>query len=160
MTNRSTSLLYLGITLFTLYILQYALGLKWEWLYQLQLDESYKRWSGLFISIFIVFQWILTIVRVSKKLRVHVLKFTTLHKWIGVISPIFFYFHALEFGYGYLALLSYIFFINMLLGTINLDVIKSQKNWIFQSWMITHVAFSIVITFLMIFHVGVVFYYK
>ncbi len=160
MTNRSTSLLYLGITLFTLYILQYALGLKWEWLYQLQLDESYKRWSGLFVSIFIVFQWILTIVRVSKKLRVHTLKFTTLHKWIGVISPLFFYFHALEFGYGYLALLSYIFFANMLLGTVNLDIIKSQKNWIFQSWMITHVAFSIVITFLMIFHVGVVFYYK
>ncbi len=160
MTNRSSSLLYIGISLFVLYILQYALGLKWNWLYELQLNEDYKRWSGLFVSVFIAFQWVLTIVRISKKLRIHSQKFTKLHKWIGVISPIFFYLHALEFGYGYLALLSYVFFINMILGTVNLDIIKSQKNWIFQSWMITHVAFSIVITFLMMFHVGVVFYYK
>ena len=160
MTNRTQSLLYTGILLFILYILQYALDLKWEWLYTLQLNESYKRWSGLLITILIAFQWVLTVVRVSKKLRIHSLKHTQLHKWIGVISPIFFYLHALEFGYGYLALLSYIFFTNMILGTINLDVIKSQKNWIFQSWMITHVALSIVITFITMFHIGMVFYYE
>ena len=160
MANRTQSLLYTGILLFILYILQYALDLKWEWLYTLQLSESYKRWSGLLITILIAFQWVLTVVRVSKKLRIHSLKYTQLHKWIGVISPIFFYLHALEFGYGYLALLSYIFFTNMILGTINLDVIKSQRNWIFQSWMITHVALSIVITFITMFHIGVVFYYE
>ena len=160
MANRTQSLLYTGILLFILYILQYALDLKWEWLYTVQLSESYKRWSGLLITILIAFQWVLTVVRVSKKLRIHSLKYTQLHKWIGVISPIFFYLHALEFGYGYLALLSYIFFTNMILGTINLDVIKSQKNWIFQSWMITHVALSIVITFITMFHIGMVFYYE
>ncbi|WP_344927534.1 hypothetical protein [Aquimarina addita] len=158
--KKSYSFLCIGLGLFTAYILQYILDLKWQWLYNLQLDEEYKRWSGVFVGIFILFQWILTLTRVSKKLRKHTMLFTRLHKWIGIISPLFFYIHAMEFGYGYLALLSYIFFINMILGTINLDILKSKKEWVFQSWMITHVALSIVITFLAIFHIGIVFYYK
>ncbi len=150
----------IGFTTLILYILQYVLNLKWQWLYDLQLDEDYKRWSGVVVGIFILFQWILTLTRIIKKWRKHAIKFTTWHKWIGIISPVLFYFHAMEFGYGYLALLSYIFFANMVLGTVNLDIIKSQKNWIFQSWMITHVALSIVITFIVVFHIGVVFYYE
>ncbi len=150
----------IGFITLILYILQYTLNLKWQWLYDLQLDEDYKRWSGVVVGVFILFQWILTVTRVFKKLKKYAMQFTTWHKWIGVISPLFFYAHAMEFGYGYLALLSYIFFINMILGTINLDILKSQKNWIFQSWMITHVALSIVITFIVVFHIGVVFYYE
>ncbi len=160
MINRSYNLVYIGGTLFLLYILQYLFDLKWEWLHHIQLNENYKRWSGVLIALFILFQWVLTVTRVSKKLIIHSQKYARLHKWAGALSPILFYIHALEFGYGYLALLSYIFFANMILGTINLDIIKSQKNWIFQSWMIIHVVFSIVITFLMFFHIGVVFYYE
>ena len=158
--KKSYSFLFLGSCLFLLYILQYLLDLKWQWLYNLQLDEGYKRWSGVFIGTFLLFQWILTMTRIIKKWRKHSIRFTKLHKWIGVISPVFFYIHALEFGYGYLCLLSYIFFINMILGTFNLDNIKSQKEWIFKSWMISHVVLSIVITSLAIFHIGVVFYYE
>ncbi|MGY3794214.1 hypothetical protein [uncultured Aquimarina sp.] len=158
--KKSYSFVLIGFVLFALYILQFALDIKWQWLYELQLNERYKRWSGVFVGAFIVFQWILTLTRTSKKLMKHSIRFSLLHKWIGVLSPIFFYIHALEFGYGYLALLSYIFFINMILGTINLDIIKSQKEWIFKSWMVTHVLLSVVITFLVVFHVGVVFYYE
>jgi len=158
--KKSYSFLFLGSCLFLLYILQYLLDLKWRWLYNLQLDEEYKRWSGVFVGVFLLFQWILTMTRVIKKWRRHSIRFTVLHKWVGVISPIFFYIHALEFGYGYLALLSYVFFINMILGTFNLDILKSQKEWVFKSWMISHVVLSIVITCLAIFHIGVVFYYE
>jgi len=56
--------------------------------------------------------------------------------------------------------LDYLFFANMLLGVVNLDVIKSKKDWVFQTWMIAHVTFSVVITFIAVFHIGVVFYYK
>ncbi|AXT55905.1 hypothetical protein D1815_09130 [Aquimarina sp. AD1] len=158
--KKSYSFLFIGFSLLVLYLLQFFLDLKWQWLYELQLNEEYKRWSGVFIGIFILFQWILSVTRISKKLRKHTVRFTILHKWIGVLSPIFFYIHALEFGYGYLALLSYIFFINMVLGTVNLDIIKSKKEWIFQSWMIVHVLLSVVISFLVVFHIGVVFYYE
>ncbi|MBW1297661.1 hypothetical protein [Aquimarina litoralis] len=158
--KKSFSFLLIGFVLFVLYILQFTLDIKWQWLYDLQLDERYKRWSGVFVGAFIAFQWILTLTRTSKKMMKHSIRFALLHKWIGVLSPIFFYIHALEFGYGYLALLSYIFFINMILGTVNLDIIKSQKEWIFKSWMVTHVLLSVVITFLVVFHIGVVFYYE
>ena len=155
------TVLNIGILLFTLYIIQYFLPVKWEWLYQLQEhNQLYKRWSGLAVFLLIVFQWVLTLTRVVKSLRKYSIKLTLWHKWIGAFSPILFYVHVMEFGYEYLALLSYLFFANMLLGVINLDTIKSKKNWVFQSWMITHVTFSVVITFLTVFHVGVVFYYK
>lgn len=156
----NNKLLIIGVILFLLYILQYTLELRWQWLYNIQIEEGYKRWSGLLLGLFILWQWVLTIVRISKKIRHYSNKFTKIHKYLGVFSPVLFYFHAMEFGYGYLALLSYIFFVNMILGTINLDIIKSTKDWIFRWWMIAHVAFSVMITFISIFHIGVVFYYK
>ncbi|UZO81067.1 hypothetical protein NBT05_00995 [Aquimarina sp. ERC-38] len=153
-------LVIVGLSLFILYILQFAFDISWPWLLEMQADQSYKRWSGVVVGIFILFQWLLTLVRVTKKLRKYNLNFTRWHQWIGAISPVLFYFHALQIGYGYLGLLSYVFFTNMVLGLVNLDVIKSQKNWVFQSWMITHVSLSVVVTFLLFFHIGVVFYYK
>lgn len=151
----------IGILLFVLYIIQYFLPVKWEWLYNLQeYNQMYKRWSGLVVFMLIAFQWVLTICRVWKRFRIYAEKLAKWHKWIGAFSPILFYVHVMEFGYGYLALLSYLFFANMLLGVVNLDIIKSKKNWIFQSWMVTHVAFSVIITFVAIFHIGVVFYYE
>ncbi len=82
------------------------------------------------------------------------------HKWVGAFSPLVFYMHSIGMGYGYLALLAYIFLANTLLGYINLDVIKNDNELLFKGWMILHVAFSIVITLMMVFHLGVVFYYK
>lgn len=160
MTKQIFTTFTIGIFLLVAYIVQFIFDLKWEWLYNLQLNELYKRWSGVSVLIFIIFQWALTITRVSKRLRKYALKFTSWHKWIGAFSPLLFYFHAMEFGFAYLALLSYLFFANMLLGVVNLDIIKSQKEWVFQSWMIAHVAFSVIISFISIFHIGVVFYYK
>lgn len=136
------------------------LGFKLTFLETLQSQENFKRWSGLAVALFIVFQWFLTFTRIITKLRKHSVKLTNIHKWIGAFSTLLFYIHATSFGYGYLALLSYIFFTNLLLGTINLDVIKSQKEWIFKSWMIVHVSLSMLITGIMFLHIGTVFYYK
>ena len=150
----------IGLTLFCSYILQDMLDFKFLYLENLQDQEMYKRWSGLGLALFILFQWFLTFTRVIPKLRKHSIKLTNIHKWIGAFSPLLFYIHTTNYGYGYLALLSYIFLSNMLLGTINLDVIKSQKEWIFKSWMIVHVGLSMFITGLMFLHIGTVFYYK
>ncbi len=153
-------MLSIGSTLLICYIIQYAFVIRWDWMYTLQLDEMYKRWSGVAVAIFILLQWLLTLTRVVKRWRKYAMKLVSFHKWLGAFSPILFYIHAMEFGFGYLALLSYLFFANMLLGTVNLDIVKSKKDWVFQSWMIVHVAFSVLITFILFFHIGVVFYYK
>jgi hypothetical protein len=150
----------IGLVLFSLFFIQFFLDLKWGWLFNMQQDEIYKRWSGLALALFIVFQWMLTFSRVIKKLKKHSIKITELHKWLGALSPLFFYVHSMSMGYGYLALLAYVFLANTLIGYFNLDVIKSTSETLFKGWMIAHVAFSIIVTILMVFHIGVVFYYK
>lgn len=157
---RNTKSTNIGLILLFLFILQFLLNLKWEWLYNLQQDEMFKRWSGLGLGLFILFQWLLTFSRVIKKFIKNSYKIINLHKWIGALSPLFFYIHSMDLGYGYLALLAYVFLINTLIGYFNLDVIKSTNETLFKGWMIVHVAFSIIVTTLMVFHVGVVFYYK
>lgn len=150
----------IGLLLLSLFVIQFVFKLEWHWLLSLQQEEIYKRWSGLVLASLITLQWLLTLTRVVKKLRKHALKMTSIHKWLGAVSPLVFYVHSMSMGYGYLLLLSYLFFSNALLGFINLDVIKNKSDWIFKSWMIIHVAFSIIITVLMFLHIGVVFYYK
>ncbi|MDO6758844.1 hypothetical protein Q4566_01425 [Tamlana sp. 2_MG-2023] len=120
----------------------------------------YKRWSGLVLALFICFQWMLTLTRTVVKWRKHAMTMQIIHKWLGAISPLFFYFHSLALGYGYLLLLSYVFFSNTLLGYLNLDVIKSRSDAWFKGWMITHVALSMMVSILLLFHVVMVFYYK
>ncbi len=150
----------IGLVLLTAFFLQFFLALQWNWLYELQQDEMYKRWSGLGLALFIAFQWVLTLTRVVKKWRTKAMTMLTIHKWLGAISPLLFYIHSMAMGYGYLLLLSYIFFSNTLLGYFNLDIIKNNSDTLFKGWMIAHVALSIIISIMLVFHVAVVFYYK
>ncbi|AUP77611.1 hypothetical protein [Flavivirga eckloniae] len=156
-SNKST---ILGVAFLALFFLQYFLQLEWNWLLENQQDEMYKRWSGLAIALLITCQWLLTVTRVINKWRPYSIKMATMHKWLGALSPVFFYAHSMHLGYGYLLLLSYVFLSNALLGYINLDVIKNNSDWLFKGWMIAHVAFSIIVSILMFFHIGAVFYYK
>ncbi len=155
--NNST---ILGLVLLSAFFILYFLNIEWLWLQELQQQEMYKRWSGLGVALFIIFQWVLTLTRVVKKFRPNAMKMATIHKWVGALSPVLFYIHSTKLGYGYIALMSYLFFFNALLGYINLDVIKSKGEILFKGWMIFHVAFSIIISILMCFHIAMVFYYK
>ena len=150
----------LGLLLLCAYFVLFFLDIKWPWLQVLQAQENYKRWSGLVVALFIVFQWLLTLSRVVKKYRQSAMKMLVVHKWLGAISPVLFYVHSIKLGYGYIALMSYLFFANALLGYINLEVVKIKGDLWFKGWMISHVAFSILISVLMCFHILMVFYYK
>ena len=71
------TVLNIGILLFVLYLVQYFLPVKWEWLYLLQEhNQMYKRCSGLAVFLLIVFQWVLTLTRVVKSLRKYSIKLT------------------------------------------------------------------------------------
>lgn len=152
--------LYIGLVLFVLYIMQEVLNLRIEYLETLQLEEVYKRWSGLALFLYIAIQWSLTLFRVKKSWEHNAPLIMEVHKWMGAISPLVFYFHSMELGYAYLTILSITFFVNVLIGFVNLDVIKSKSYWYFQTWMITHVALSLTISFLAIYHIWIVFYYN
>ncbi|MFY0650858.1 MAG: hypothetical protein JXQ96_02435 [Cyclobacteriaceae bacterium] len=149
-----------GGTLFILFILQDLLGWKWDYLYELQNDQIYRRWSGLVLSLIILFQWTLSLIRSKPKWEELTLRFYNIHNWVGAFTPLLFYIHSMQLGFAYLFVLSITFFGNFLMGLINLDVIKSKSQIVFQGWMILHVACSFFITFLTIYHVWIVFYYE
>ena len=149
-----------GLILLLAYAVQLLFNVEWHWLSNLQVDEMYKRWSGLLLAVFILFQWALSLTRTVKKWKPYAMKMQNAHKWLGAISPFLFYIHSANMGYGYLLLLSYIFFANTLLGYINLDVIKNNSDALFKGWMIAHVALSLVVSIMMVFHIIMVFYYK
>lgn len=155
--NKST---LLGIVLFAAFVLQLLLKLEWQWLFELQQGQMYKRWSGLALAIFIAFQWVLSLTRTVKRWRPYAMQMQNIHKWLGALSPLLFYIHCMALGYGYLLLLSYVFIANTLLGYFNLDVIKNNSDVLFKGWMIAHVALSLIVTILMFFHIAIVFYYK
>lgn len=150
----------IGTTLFILFVLQDIIPLKIAFIESLQEDQMYRRWSGLFLSLFILFQWSLSLVRVVPKWEDRSLSYYTIHTWLGAFTPLFFYVHSTKLGYQFLFLLSLTFLVNFLLGMFNLDVLKSKKQWYFQGWMITHVALSIFISLLTVYHIWIVFYYE
>lgn len=149
-----------GLVLFTLFLLQDFIELRWTWLFEAQKEQMFKRWTGLALSVFIAFQWVLTLVRVVPSWSSKIMLFTKIHKWLGAITPAAYYVHSMEFGYAYLLFLSLCFFGNFLLGMLNMDVIKSKAQWYFQGWMILHVSCSLIVSLLLFYHVYVVFYYK
>ncbi len=155
-----TAYLILGLSLFALFVLQDVMGWDWVYLETLQQDQMYRRWSGLGLSVVILFQWLLTLVRSVEKWEELSMTFYNIHNWLGALSPLLFYVHSTQLGFAYLFLLSVTFFGNFILGMFNLDVIKQKAMWIFQGWMILHVSFSFFITFLTLFHVWIVFYYE
>ncbi|MCB4798098.1 hypothetical protein [Neotamlana laminarinivorans] len=150
----------LGIIFFLTFVIQFLFKLNWEWLFQLQQQEMYKRWTGLLLAVFVLFQWLLSLVRTVKTLKKFAVNMQEIHKWLGAISPLLFYIHSIGLGYGYLLLLSYIFLANTVLGYFNLDVVKKSGEIYFKGWMIAHVALSLIIAILMVFHITMVFYYK
>jgi len=149
-----------GGILFLLFILQAVLGWTWADLNELQDQQLYRRWSGLGLSLVILFQWTLSLVRTRPKWEHLSLPFYNIHNWMGALTPLLFYIHSTKLGFAYLLILSLTFFGNFLLGMVNLDVLKSKSKIVFQGWMILHVACSFFITGLTIYHIWVVFYYK
>lgn len=152
--------LYIGISLFIAYCMQEILAIRWEYLHALQQEESFKRWSGLVLFVYIGLQWSLTLFRTKKKWETFSPVVMDIHKWMGAFSPLMFYIHSMETGYAYLFILSITYFINVFLGFVHTDTIKSKAWWYFQAWMIAHVAFSLVISVIALYHIWIVFYYN
>lgn len=158
--KRILNYLTIGYLFLGLYLIQEYADLRWETLETLQLDETYKRWSGFGLGGFMLLQWSLTWVKSVKKWNYLSDSFVTAHKWMGSVSPLFFYVHSTHFGFAYLFFLSTLFFSNIFLGFLNSDQIKSKGDWYQQGWIITHVSVSVLLTLLMFYHGVVAFYYK
>ena len=158
---KNKTIVALGYILIGLYFFQHIADIKWLWLEELQTDKTFKNWSGLTIFIYILIQWLLSIVR-------HVFKLTTeqckpyieLHKYLGVFSPVVFYFHSTHPGYAFLFILTLVFFANSLIGLLNTknNLIKSKP--LYFLYIISHIVLSVCLLFLAFIHIWVVFSYN
>lgn len=149
-----------GLVLLLLFLLQEFLDIRWGYLDKLQELDSYKKWSGFILGGFMILQWSLTWVRIIPKWNGATEIFVSIHKWMGAISPLFFYFHAMRFGYAYLFFLSCLFFTNIIVGYLNPDKVSIKVSWYLQGWMILHVTASVLLTLLMAYHSFMAFYFK
>jgi len=154
---KNKSIILLGSIFFLLYFIQALIGFDWVFIDELQTDDIYKKWSGFVLFLSILFQWILTFVRAVLKLKKNEKLFLQLHKWIGAISPVFFYIHSAKPGYALLLFLTIIFFLNAFIGLITVS--QNNKNF-YRFYILSHITLSISILSISILHIWVVFYYN
>ena len=146
-----------GIMLVLAYLAQDAAGLQWEWLSRLQTADVYKYATGVALLLFMGWQWYLFVARLKGK-RVQGL--TSFHQRSGVLAPVIFYVHSMQIGYGYLAVLSWIFLGSVVIGMANPVGIRIRNRLYRVSWLATHVMLASLIAVLALFHAYIALYYK
>ena len=151
----------IGLFLFVLYLIQLSIPISWNSLSELQENEQYKLWSGLFLFIVILSQWSLSFGRAILQLKYNsILKLIKWHKWIGVFAPIVYYFHSAHPGYGLLLLLTIIFFTDLLTGYLNDKSLLIKGSTLYYLWLVSHIILSVVVLGLTIVHIWIVFYFE
>ena len=155
------SYLYLGTLLILAFALQDLLQLKWPWLETIQATESFRRWSGVGLTLYLAAQFILPAMRWRGSLKSTV-QYYHLHKIQGAFAPLIYYVHATDMGYAYLLVLSIVYFANFLLGLLNQEIItKPQLKRVYQYyWLIAHILLSLLTVGLVAFHIYIVFAYQ
>ena len=146
-----------GIVLLAGYLAQYTLGLRWQWLYRLQSVDEFKYATGICLMVYIGWQWYLFLARLN---RSRLWRILTLHERSGVFAPALFYIHSMQIGYGYLAVLGWIFLTGVLIGLASPLGLNVRRRYYTAGWMALHVAVAVVTLILGAYHGYIAFYYK
>tara|TARA_B110000467_G_C18228279_1_gene427154 strand:+ start:415 stop:882 length:468 start_codon:yes stop_codon:yes gene_type:complete len=151
----------ISIAFLAFYLIQYFIGVNWGYLAELQTTDLYKNWSGLALFLLIITQWTLSLFRsiysVSGSKKETLLN---IHEWAGVFSPLLFFIHTVNPGYGLLLFLTSIFAINLLLASLPMSKIKVKKPNLYFTWLTIHIGLAAIVVVLAIFHIWIVFYYE
>jgi methionine sulfoxide reductase heme-binding subunit len=113
------------------------------------------------LLLFLGAQWLLPALRHQGKFRAAARLYPA-HKQLGVALPVVYLTHSTTFGYGFLFVLSNIFFANLVLGLLNKDLL-ARLEWRRQYgtyWLIAHVGLSVLTMALVLYHIYIVFAFK
>lgn len=149
----------LGLLLVTLLLIQHYYNIEWEALAHLQTNSLYKQASGFLLFFYVVMQWRLAYLRHTKtgaQAKAH----TGTHKWLGVLVPVFIYFHTTELGHAYQFALWSVFIATVLVGLFSFQEFKLKKNWFVMGWTIVHVGLATVLPVMMVFHIYITYIYS
>ncbi|MGR9046589.1 MAG: hypothetical protein ACU83N_14960 [Gammaproteobacteria bacterium] len=150
---------FLGLTLFSVFLLQQAYHWRLNWLTQLQTDNVYKQLSGFALFTFLAHQWHCSVLR-SRGLMRKAGRILNRHKLIGSLAPLVFYAHTQTLGFAYLQILSLFFFAIFLTGLFNFEITRIDKVWFHPIWIIVHVSLSTGLLFLLGFHIFISYAYQ
>ena len=167
--QKSRAYFYIGFVLLFCFIMQEAFNLRWLWLQDLQQNQSYKRWSGLFLLLYLCGQWYFPLQKIQNK-RNETKKTQERHYEWGCFAPAVFYIHSMKLGFGYLFLLSFVYLGNVLVGLFNRKIVNILLaafadnripigNYSYY-WVISHIVLSVLTIVLVLYHIGIVFYYQ
>ena len=150
-----------GIAIVALYFVQDMASFHCNWLRSLQSVDEYKYATGTCLLLFVGYQWYLFLARMRRKKLLRPLVF---HQRTGTFAPILFYLHSTEFGYGYLAVLSWVFLINVVVGLANPTSLKIpfwSYSYSYRTvWILLHVTLAALTIIIALYHAHVAVYYK
>ncbi len=146
-----------GIVLVGAYLAQDALGLKWVWLGELQTVDVYKYATGSILLAYLGWQWYLFLARLKGRNSRTV---TALHQRSVALAPILFYAHSVQTGYGYLAILSWVFLGNLLVGSVSPVGLRVRSRAYMACWGAIHVTLAVFAVALGLYHAYIAVYYK
>jgi hypothetical protein len=143
-----------GAALLAAYLIQWAAGLEWTWLAEVQQVRGFKLASGALLGVYVAQQWWLSVGRARGWAR-NAKRSYRLHKLLGALAPAFFYLHAVKPGYGFLLLLSTVYLANVGVGLASPDLLRKKPRWYTFPWMVVHVALAVLVTVLAGYHLWI-----
>jgi ferredoxin-NADP reductase len=148
---------YLGLFLFLIFLIQDFFSLKITALENLQSQDNFRIYSGLFVLIFIVMQFVRPYNKASERPHLDTQTYKG-HKLRGVFAPLVFFIHSSSFGFGYLFFLSFLYFSNFLLGILNHEQFKDAEKRVkyYKKWLPLHIFLSVLSVAMMVIHIYIV----
>lgn len=150
---------FIGLVFLILFAVQDEFGIKF--FESTREGEIFKRWTGLLLTLYIAAQFILPVVRLTGRVKLAAQHYQ-IHKLQGAFAPIVYYIHSTTMGYGYLGILSAVFFGNFILGLFNHEMMAkpSNKKRYSNQWLVSHVFLAVILVGLIGYHIYIVLLYK
>jgi hypothetical protein len=141
-----------------LFLAQVDLEFEWRPLNVWQGLTWYKIASGSLLAGFVCFQWLLALLRANRWTRAARALYPW-HQMAGAFSPVFLFLHSTRLGFGYLFVLSTVYVANNVLGLLSPSAFPRLKTLV-PFWLIAHIALSVLLAALAVYHVWTALYYE
>jgi len=125
-----------------------------EFLNGLYQDAVYRVVTGLVLAALVGWQWYYALARRRQNADART-RFVQ-HLWLGSLSPLLLFVHALSTGYGYQTVLAWTLLFNCALGLLSpMAPTREDRVWV-RLWLPLHIVTSILVIALITIHVTVV----
>jgi len=147
-----------GAAMWLLFLAQLGLEFEWPPLSAWQGHTWYKVASGSLLAGFVCFQWLLALLRVNRWARAARALYSW-HRIVGAFSPVLLFLHSTRLGFGYLLVLSTVYMANNVVGLVSPSAFPRLKMLV-PFWVISHIALSVLLTALVVYHAWTALYYE